>query len=288
MKRDAEDGVVLINVLVVLALAATVVYTMLSVSEIAVARSQRFSEAGQGLALIRGGEQSAISALRRDLIEAPDVDYHAEGWGAVEQQAIEIAGGSFELMIEDAQGLQNLNALPEDALAARETLSAILVAADLAPDLAESILASLETAGPLRRLEDLRARVGLAPDEIAALGTLATALPGKGEVNINAAPFELLAILLKDPAQARSLVIRRDRSDFLTPQDLAAAGVPATPGLGFRSDLFRLRTTVRVGDTVQSVESLLRRAPGPTGPEVVVIRRTGSAARPVESTIPIT
>ena len=58
---------------------------MLSLADVSIARSQRFSEAGQALALIRAGEQSAIVALRRDMIEAPDIDHAGEPWNDVAQ-----------------------------------------------------------------------------------------------------------------------------------------------------------------------------------------------------------
>ena len=108
-RRDA--GFILINVLVVLGLAATVVYGMLTLADLSIARSQSFSEAGQGLALIRGGEQSAIAALRRDAVAAPDTDSLAEPWAEIAQAPIAIPGGSFALRIEDAQGRFNLNTL---------------------------------------------------------------------------------------------------------------------------------------------------------------------------------
>ena len=99
----------------VLGLAASIVYAMLTLADLSIARSQSFSEAGQGLALIRGGEQSAIAALRRDMIAAPATDNAAEPWAKIAQEPIAIPGGSFALHIEDAQGHFNLNTLAEDA-----------------------------------------------------------------------------------------------------------------------------------------------------------------------------
>ena len=153
MTRDRDSGVVLINVLVILGLAATIVFVMLTLADVSIARSQRFSDAGHGLALIRGGEQSAIAALRRDMIAAPDTDNAAEPWNDVAQQTIEIPGGTFELRIADAQGLFNLNTLDGGGLQAEEILRALGEAADLPPRVLPRIVSSLGLDGPLRRLE---------------------------------------------------------------------------------------------------------------------------------------
>ena len=94
MTRRRDGGVVLINVLVLLGLAASVVYLMLSLGDLSIARSQRFSEAGQALALIRGGEQSAITALRRDMLEGPGTDHAGESWARIGHDAFRSRAGA--------------------------------------------------------------------------------------------------------------------------------------------------------------------------------------------------
>ena len=280
MTRSGDDGVVLINVLVLLALAASVVTMMLSLADLSIARSQRFSEAGQALALIRAGEASAIAALRRDMIEAPELDHRGEAWAAVGQRGIEIAGGTFELEIADAQGRFNLNALVGGGLQAVQTLQAIAAELELAPETAARIAATINVDGPLRELGDLSRRAGIPAGEVDAMRGLVTVLPGNGDVNVNAAPPELLAILLQNPVQARVLAATRERAGFLTPQDVEAAGVILPPGVGFASDFFQVRTSVRIGETPQVMESLLRRRRGADGGEEVAVvgRRNATAA----------
>ncbi len=279
MKREPERGVILINVLVLLGLSAAVVTLMLSLGEIGVARSLRFSEAAQALVLVRGGEQSAIAALRRDMIEAPEIDHAQELWAQAAQRAVAIEGGAFEMAIADARGLYNLNALASGGLQSLQTLQAIVAALELPPQTTARIAASLARDGPLRRLEDLTQRAGIAPEAVADLSRLVTALPGRGEINVNAAPVELIAILLQNPVAARVLGATRTRQGFLTPRDVSAARVILPSGVGFRSDLFELRVTVRIGDTVQSMRSLLQRREGPAGvPEVAVVSRWDAAA----------
>lgn len=279
MRRDAQNGVVLINVLVLLALATAVVYAMLSLADISIARSQRFSEAGQALALLRAGEQSAIVALRRDMLEAPDNDHRAEPWGLTAQSGIEIAGGAFELAIADAQGLFNLNLLARPDQLSLQTLRAIVDALELSSGTTERIAASIALDGPLRQLDDLTWRAGIPAEDIALLASLVTALPGRGRVNMNTAPPALLAILLSNPAQARALVAIRERAGFITPEDLAAANIIPPPGSGLRSELYRVRVTARIGNTAQATESLLQRRAGPGGrSEVAVIERKNATA----------
>lgn len=282
MTRDPERGVILINVLILLALSTTIVYMMLSLGELSVARSQRFSEASQALVLIRGGEQSAITALRRDMLEAPDIDHPGEPWSQAIETGIEIKGGTFALEIIDARGLWNVNALadPATGLQGVQTLQAIVAALELPPQTASHIASSLAFEGPLRQLRDLTSRAGVDPGDVAVLSQLVAARPGRGgEVNINAAPVELLSILLQNPVEARFLVATRERKGFLTSEDITAARLILPPGLGYRSDLFAVRITVQIGDTVQSMQSLLERRKNAEGmPEVAVVARQNAMA----------
>jgi general secretion pathway protein K len=274
--------VVLINVLVLLGLAASVVYMMLSLGDLSIARSQRFGEAGQALALIRSGEQSAIVALRRDMIEAPGIDHAGEPWGSIAQERVTIEGGSFELRVADAQGRFNLNAVKGDDLQARETLEAIVDELELPSGIAARIAASIARDGPLQQLGDLTARAGIAPADVELLATLVTALPGRADVNVNAAPPELLAILLQNSVQARVLAATRTRVGFLTSEDVEAAGAILPPGVGFASSFFEVTTSVQIGGTRQAMESLLQRRRGEEGVEevAVVSRRNATAAVP--------
>lgn len=110
--RPAEAGVVLINVLVVLALSSAVLVAMIRVGDLGIARSQGYAEAAQGRALIAAGEASAVTALRRDMVAAPQTDHRAEAWARVNQAETRIDAGRFALSITDAQARLNLTALP--------------------------------------------------------------------------------------------------------------------------------------------------------------------------------
>ena len=141
--RNRESGVVLINVLVILALTASVVHVMISLSEQAITRSQRFSAAGQAQALISAGEASAITALRRDMVEAGQADHEGEPWALVGQTPVPIEGGSFALRIEDAQAKFNLNSLPISGALGLQILQRIVAALEMSPDVTSRIAARM-------------------------------------------------------------------------------------------------------------------------------------------------
>ena len=272
-RRTAENGVVLINVLVILALTASVVYAMISLSDLAILRSQRFSAAGQALALISGGEASAIVALRRDMTVAPTTDNMTEAWALVGQQQVQIAGGSFALQIEDAQSRFNLNNLPLSGALGAQILQRIVKRLDLPADVAPRIAARLVQPQSLVRMTDLIAEAGLTPGEVARLSQLATVLPGRTDININTASEALLGVITDNPVQAGRLQGIRKRQGFLTAADLTAAGVILAPGVGFVSRYFDVTTSVTIADTSQRMQTLLQRSTARGGPQVVAIFR---------------
>ncbi len=272
--RTADQGVVLINVLVILALTASVVYAMVSLSELSITRSQRFSSAGQALALIAAGEASAIVALRRDMVESPTTDHNAEGWALVGQDEIEIDAGRFALTIEDAQGHFNLNSLPGSGALGVQILQRIVVTLDLPLDVGPRIAARLAQTDPLVRMADLVAEAGISPADLVRLSDLVTVLPGRTDINLNTAPEALLGIIADNPVQARRLASIRAKNGFLTPADVAGIEMILPPGVGFVSRFFRVTINVSVDGTAQRMETLLQRRSGGGGSaEVVAVFR---------------
>lgn len=272
--RDPQSGVVLINVLVTLALASAVLYAMISLSDLSIARSQRYSEAAQAQALIAAAEASLISALARDMIEAPETDNLTEGWARIAQQPVSIAGGSFALVIEDAQARINLNSDAMRGAQGAQTLRRVGEALDLPADVAARVRARLAQRMPLNRLGDLSAEAGLTPAEVAALARFLTVLPTSTDVNLNTAPEEVIGVLTGSLTQAASLIAIRNRNGSLTPQDVEQARMIPPPGIGFTSSWFRATTTVRVGTTTQQISSLIQRSVGSEGQgHVAVVAR---------------
>lgn len=272
--RDHETGVILINVLVILALTSAVLLVMVRTSDLSIRRAQVFSEAAQGLALIEGGEASAIAALRRDMVEAPEADHLREAWVKVAQSEIRVETGIFALEITDAQARFNLNSLAGSGVVGEQILKRIVGRLKLPEDTAARIFSRLAQDKPLRTLDQLVPEAGLAPETLASLRGLVTLLPGRLDINLNTASPDLIFALTDNPVQARILVSIRDRDGYLTTKDIIAANVILPAGTGFASQYFEVTTRVTVGQTSQSMYSLLRRYENVSGaPDVVVIAR---------------
>lgn len=272
--RNNDSGVILINVLVILALTSAALLVMVRTSDLSIARSQVFSDAAQGLALIQGGEASAIAALRRDMTVAPDADHMREPWALVAQKETAIEAGTFALDISDAQSRFNLNSLSGSGVVGQQMLTRIAARLKLPEDTAPRIMARMAQKPALQALDQLTPEAGLSPETVADLRKLVTVLPGRLDINLNTAPADLVFALTDNPVQARILVTIRDRKGYLTTEDFAAANVILPAGTGFTSQYFDVATRVTVGQTSQSLYSLLRRYQDDRGlPEVAVIAR---------------
>lgn len=256
--RDAERGMILINVLLIVALAASVVVLMVSARDTGIDRSLMMREAARARAVALGGEASAVTALRRDMTEAPETDHKREAWAAVIQPDAPIAGGRFSLDVIDARAKFNVNALAGGAIGARAMLADMLAALGYPPEYGPLIARMISTAGPLASLEQL-ALGGVDAATIARLRTIADALPVDGPINLNTADGPVLSLLLHDSTKARQLLARRAATGFLTASDLASVGAATPSGSGFTSDLFYVVTRVRIGGTEQVLTSLVRR-----------------------------
>ena len=111
--RDEEKGMILVNVLLFVAIASGLVLLMINREELALDQSLRSTDAARALAVARGGETSAIVALRRDLVTSPTIDHQGEDWAKLQERGAKIDGGSFDLAIADAQGRFNINNVRE-------------------------------------------------------------------------------------------------------------------------------------------------------------------------------
>lgn len=265
-----DAGMILVNVLAVIALASVAVLAMLALQQDAIGRSARFADAAQALAFVDGAEASVATALRRDGREAPQIDHLGEPWAQTAQVPVAIPGGALAVQIADANDRINVNALTGALGLAR--LRAIVAALDLGDDVAVRIAAAVRLGGPLSDLEGL-AVAGVEPAQIARLATLLTALPGQGPVNLNTVQGDVLAVLLGNPAAAQALLARRAAQGFLSPDDVTQARVVLPPGLGFTSDLWWVQAQVRIGDVTQTRRSLLQRKRQRGDIAVAAIRR---------------
>ena len=259
-----EEGLILVNVLLFVAIAASIVMLMIAAEDGALARAARSREAARALAIAHGGELSAITALRRDGVMARDNDNAAEPWARLATRNAPIEGGAFELAIADATGRFNVNAVMSGDAAAVVMLQRIAETAGMTRDMAVRAVAMIRLYGPVTDLRPLE-RAGLDPRALARLAPLVTALPFDSRINVNAASEELLGILLDDPMAAARLVAQRNRRGYLTEADFAAENAQLPAGTALTSDLYWVRARVRVGDTAQQLTSLLLRRRRPDG-----------------------
>ena len=269
---------ILLNIVSLVALASAILMLMLSTGSTAVDRSLRFREAAQAAVLARAGEMSAITALRRDAEEAPQSDHAAEPWAKVIEREAAIEGGTFTLAISDAQARFNVNNLGQDALFSAAAAAPLLSALGIEPAVATRIGAAIRESGPLLRLSQLR-ELGIGDETIKRLAPLITVLPRPTSINLNSASEDLLALLFGNPAAAQMIVAQRQRAGFVTAADLASFGLSVPPGAGFTSDHYWVRTTVTIGETPQTLTSLLFRTVRDGRPEVVTVGRWRGVSR---------
>jgi general secretion pathway protein K len=283
MQRDGETGMILVNVLMMVAIAAGLVLLMINREEIALDRGLRVTQAAQAAAVMRGGELSALVALRRDAETAPNEDYAGEPWGAVSETGARIEHGSFDLVVSDAEGRFNVNNVRAGDAPSTILFQAIAREAGMADDQIEQAIVLVRTAGPITDLRPLR-MAGIDPAVATKLAALVTALPGHTTINLNAAPEPLLALLFRDPAAAARLVALRDRAGRLRPEDLATAHVTLPWGTSFRSTSFWVRARTTIGDTSQQEAVLIRRVEDADGTiRALPIARWRNAAVPPDA-----
>jgi general secretion pathway protein K len=271
---------ILVNVLMFVAIAAGLVLLMINREELALDRGLRTREAARALAIVRGGELSALVALRRDGQIGPESDHAGEPWAKLSERATPIEGGSFTLAIADAEGRFNVNSLRSGEAAAIILFQTIATEVGLKP---EQILAAAEYVrreGPLADLRPLRL-AGIDPKVAERLERLVTALPGTTALNLNAADQEMLRILFRDPVIAARLTEVRGRQGYLTLKDLSDQRVTMPWGTSFRSNTFWVRTRATVGGTSQQGATLIQRRTTPDGMvEAVPVERWRGAAVP--------
>lgn len=256
--RHGESGVILINVLSVLALASAVMVAILTLQDVSIERSTRFMDSSSAAAYAMGGELSAVVALRRDLREAPESDHFREAWATVQQENTPIDGGAFSLVVEDEQARFNLNNLLTDGLGAEENLRVLLQTLQAPHELSSAISAYVISRDGLEDIGEL-AGVGVDPVLLARMAEVACVLPASTDININTAGEAVLAAVLGNRASVKLLIAKRERQGFLTPDDLASARVLLPARIGFRSDYYAVSVKVTSGTITQSLTSRLHR-----------------------------
>ena len=270
-RRPDREGMILLNVLLVVAMASVTVLIMVAGQDIELQRSARLRDVAQASAYARAGELSAVTSLRRDATLAAGTDNLTEPWAALSQTSIAIPRGRFALTIEDEQARFNLNAIAGGRSEPIALFQRIGASVGVAPDILVRISTVVRIAGPLTD-DRLLIASGVSANDLLRLQPLVTILPPEAAINLNTVGEPLLALMLNDPDRARELIVQRERVGYLVPADLAAIG-SSPSGTGFTSNHFRTVTAVSVGDVEQVVTSRLRRTASVSGVDVVVTGR---------------
>ena len=280
MIPPGEAGMILVNVLMMVAIAAGLVLLMINREGLALDRGLRTREASRALATIRGGELSAVVALRRDGDVSPGQDYPGEPWGALSESGAPIENGTFDLAISDAEGRFNVNNVRSGEAASLIMFQTIARTVGLSDQDMDISIQMIRLAGPVTDLRPL-ASLGLDPEVLARLERLVTALPGTTTINLNTADEEMLLLLFRDEFAVHRLIEQRKRRGYLTPADLIAEKLTIPWGTSFRSTTFWVRTRATIGGTSQQGATLLKRRWNERGQtEVFPIERWRNAAVP--------
>ncbi|WGM30523.1 type II secretion system protein GspK [Brevundimonas sp. NIBR11] len=271
-----REGMILLNVLLVLAVASVAVLIMVSTQDIEVQRSTRLRDAAQANAYARAGELSAITTLRRDALVAAGTDNLSEDWAKLGQQEIAVPGGRFALSIADDQSRFNLNSMHSGESAPIALFQAIGAQLGVEPASLIRIATVVRVAGPLSD-DSLIVAAGVPRADLDKLAPWVVLLPEEATINLNTVGLPLLSLMTKDPEAAGKLIEARNRRGFLMPADLSTEGAPSLPGTGFTSDHFRVVTTVTVGDVTQALDSRIARVRRDRAVDVVVTGRRRAA-----------
>ena len=276
IRLTRREGMILLNVLLVLAVASVAVLIMVSTQDIEVQRSIRLRDAAQANAYARAGELSAITTLRRDALVAAGTDNLAEHWAQLGQQEISVPGGRFALAIEDEQSRFNLNAMKTGESAPITLFQSIGATLNIDPSSMIRIASVVRVAGPLTD-DSLIVAAGVPRGDLDTLRPYVAILPEDATINLNTVGLPLLSLMTRDPEVARKLIEVRARNGLLTPADLATEGAPTLPGTGFTSNHYRVITTVTVGDVTQALDSRIARIRRDRTVDVVVTGRRRTA-----------
>ncbi|MCA1196793.1 general secretion pathway protein GspK [Sphingomonas sp. R647] len=283
-RRDDEQGMILVNVLMFVAIASGLVLLMIGREELALDRALRSREAARAAAIVRGGELSALAALQRDALATPQVDHAGEAWASIGANGATIDGGTFDLAVSDAEGRFNVNMLRSGDAVPVILFQKLARIAGLDEQQTVEAIAYIRTQGPVSDIRPIRLIPGADPAAIARLERMVTALPGKTTINLNAADEELLAFLIGDPLAAQRIIAIRKRNGQITLRDLSDLKVSQPPGTAFSSNTYWVRVRAKVGDTTQQGATLIqRRRSAQGGVTTVPVARWRNAALPPEA-----
>ncbi len=272
-RRAPDSGVVLVNVLVVLAIAGGLMLLLVNSQDAALDRVSRSADASIAEQIAFGAEASVLDALRRDLDDAPEIDHLAEPWAlGVIQDEVMLPTGKFSVQVTDLQARFDINQLAIPTAGTQAFARRLMVAVGQPPEVANQISRILGAVGRVSALQDLAA-YGIPQAALDALQPHVTALPIDGTVNLNSVDPVLLSVMLQNPAQAREVIRIRDRQGFVSLQALRNAGILRPQNSGFTSNVYRVEVLAEAGTARMRMQTVILRRNQPGLKAVEILER---------------
>ena len=288
----SQQGVALITVLLIVALATTIATAMATRQQIDIRRSDNVFARTQAYHYALGEETWAKQILYRD-VTTPDSDHLQEIW-ALQLPATPVEGGQLQGRLIDLQGRFNLNNLLNAEGEVSESDYAFLQRllrrlelperlADSAIDWIDSDLQPRTNGGednryllkqPAHRvanqhffsLSELRFFPEVTPEIFQQLQPHLSVLPVRTAINVNTASKELLLALSDDlrDSDVEQLLVEREKDGFGSLQDFlrndALAGIAIDgSGLDVGSKYFQLQAEAVISRAQIRLHSLLYR-----------------------------
>lgn len=218
MTRIRQLGVAVVLAMGVVALAAMAAAAMLASQSIWSRHAELTSEHVQAQALVQAGVDWARALLGDDR-RSSSVDHLGEPW-AMRLPPVPVDNGELAGRIDDQQGAFNLNNLARNGARSPAQLAQfrrLLGILGLPEALAAALSDWLDAAKrPLTDAAELAVVPGFDDAVRARLRPFVTALPRFTAVNVNTAPPEVLAAVVRelDLEDARALTEQRERAYF--------------------------------------------------------------------------
>jgi general secretion pathway protein K len=267
MTAARQRGVAVVLAMGVVAMAAIAAAAMLASQSTWSRHAELGAEHAQAQILVGAGVDWARAVLSDDR-RVSSVDHLGEPW-AMRLPPVPVDNGELAGRIDDQQGALNLNNLVRNGevspahLAQFQRLLKIL---DLPEPMAGTLADWLLAAGrPLTDRAELAVVRGFDESARARLRPFVTALPRFTMVNVNTAPPEVLAAVVRDLEldAARALAAQRERAYFRTlaefivqlPAGAAVDGHEITTA----SDYFLVSVRVTIGEAQARGTALLER-----------------------------
>lgn len=272
--RGSDPGVVLVNVLVVLAIAGGLMLLLISSQDAALGRISRSTDASIAEQIAFGAEASVIDALRRDLDDAPDIDHLNEAWAqSVVQEEVILPTGMFSVQVTDLQAKYDVNQLARSTAGTQDFAQRLLIAVEQPAEIATQISRILGVIGRVGNLRDLVA-FGIPETAINALEPYVTALPIDGTINLNSVDPFLLSVMLQNKAQARQMVRIRENRGEISRQALRDAGILRPQNSGFTSNVYLVDVLAEAGTARLEMHTLIIRRNEPGIKAVEILERS--------------